>query len=182
MKKATDLLNVLFYFFYFFGACFIVMLVESLLVSVVEKFVALPYPVLTVLRIVIYTAGITAIQAVLGYFEGYREATCSVSGTIVAGVGATVLHLLFAMLFKFQGFVAGGTRFLAGLIHNGWDVTYDTLINETPYLLFVGVFLGYAALYTAALTVAKYLGAQKRIIDRADLRMGETPDADGTAL
>jgi hypothetical protein len=80
------------------------------------------------------------------------------------------------MLFKFQGFAAGGTRFLAGLIHNGWSVTYDSLVNETPYLMFVGVFVGYAALYTAALTVAKYVGAQKRIIDRAELRMGENPD------
>lgn len=180
MKKITELLNGLFYFLYFFGACIIVMLAESLLVSVVEKFVALPYPVLTVIRIVIYTAGITAIQAVLGYFEGYREAACSVGGTIGAGVAGSLLHLIFAMLFKFQGFVAGGTRFLAGLIHNGWDVTYDSLINETPYLLFVGVFLGYAALYVTALTVAKYFGAQKRIMDRADLRMGEAQDPDGT--
>ena len=174
MKRTADLLNGLFYFLYFFGACFIVMLVESMLVSVVEKVVALPYPVLTVIRIVIYTVGVTALQCVMGYYEGYREMACSVSGTVLAGAGATVLHLLFAMLFKFQAFAAGGTRFLAGLLYNGRDVTYDSLINETPYLLFVGVFLGYAALYTAALTVAKYLGAQKRIIDRAELRRGET--------
>lgn len=177
MKRLPQLLNVLFYFLYFLGACVIVMLAEALLVSVVEKFVALPYPVLTVIRIVVYTVGVTVIQGVLGYNEGYREAECSVRETVLAGAAATVLHLLFAMLFKFQGFVAGGTRFLAGLLHNGWDVTYNTLINETPYLTFVGVFLGYAVLYVTVLTVAKYVGARKRIIDRAELRQGESSEA-----
>ena len=86
---------------------------------------------------------------------------------------ATVLHLLFAMLFKFQGFVSGGVRFTAGLIHNGMDITYDSLINKTPYGMFLLVFVAYAAVYLIALTVAKYFGAQKRVIDRADLRKDE---------
>jgi hypothetical protein len=173
MKKLHIGLNFLFYFLYFLGSCILAMLVEALLVFFIEKFVALPYPVLTIIRIVIYTAGITALLSVLGYSEGFREASCSVGGTVTSGVLASVLHLLFAMLFKFQGFVSGGVRFLAGLIHNGWDITYDSLINETPYLLFVAVCLGYSALYITALTVSKWLGAQKRIISRAELRMGE---------
>lgn len=173
MKKTNIGLNSLFYFLYFFGSCILAMLVEALLIFFVEKIVALPYPVLTVLRIVIYTAGITALLSVLGYFEGYREAFCSVGGTVASGVLASVLHLIFAMLFKFQAFVSGGVRFLAGLIHNGWDVTYDSLVNETPYPLFVAVCLGYSVLYITALTLSKWLGAQKRVINRAELRMGE---------
>jgi hypothetical protein len=77
------------------------------------------------------------------------------------------------MLFKFQAFVSGAVRFTAGLIYNGWDVTYDSLINETPYHMFLLVFAGYGLLYTAVLTVSKYLGAQKRVMDRAELRIGE---------
>jgi hypothetical protein len=34
-------------------------------------------------------------------------------------------------------------------------------------------YFAYAAVYVAALTLTKYLGAQKRIMDRAELRMGE---------
>ncbi len=173
MKIKNVALNLLVYFLYAFGSCIMVMLVESLLVSVIEKFVALPYPVLTVIRIVIYTLGVTAMMAVLGYFEGYRESECPVGETVVSGILASVLHLIFAMLFKFQGFVSGSVRFTAGLLHNGWDITYDSLINETPYELFLLVFAAYGLLYIGTLTIAKYLGAQKRIIDRADLRKGE---------
>lgn len=173
MKIKNLALNLPIYFLYIFGSCILVMLAEALLVSVIEKFVVLPYSVLTIIRIVIYTPGVTAILAVLGYYEGYREGVCPLGETIGGGVLATVLHLLFAMLFKFQGFVSGGVRFTAGLLHNGMGITYDSLINKTPYGLFLLVFVGYAAIYLVALTVAKYFGAQKRVMDRADLRKSE---------
>ena len=173
MKIKNLALNLPIYFLYIFGSCILVMLAEALLVSVIEKFVVLPYSVLTIIRIVIYTPGVTAILAVLGYYEGYREGACPLGETVGGGILATVLHLLFAMLFKFQGFVSGGVRFTAGLLHNGMGITYDSLINETPYGLFLLVFVAYAAVYLVALTVAKYFGAQKRVMDRADLRKNE---------
>ena len=69
-------------------------------------------------------------------------------------------------------------RYTAGLVFNGWDVTHESLVNDTPYWGFLVVFAAYAALYVATLTVAKYLGAQKRIIDRAELRKGEDARAE----
>ena len=172
MKKNIGI-NGFFYFLYVFGSCFIVMLIESLFVNVVEKFVALPYPVLTVIRIVIYTVGVVAVLAVAGWKEGYREGYCSAGGTVASGAIATVIHLIFAMLFHYQGFVSGGVRFTAGLVFNGWEVSYDSLVNDTPYWGFLVTYFAYAAVYVAALTLTKYLGAQKRIMDRAELRMGE---------
>lgn len=179
MKKHIGI-NTLFYFLYTLGSCIIVMLAEALFTNVVEKFVALPYPVLTVIRMIIYTAAVPAILAVVGRSEGYREGYCSVGATAVSGLLAMIPHLLFAMLFKFQAFVSGAVRFTAGLIYNGWGVTYDSLINETPYHVFLLVFAAYGLLYTAVLTVFKYLGAQKRIMDRAELRMGEDTVTEGS--
>ena len=176
MKIRNMILNLPIYFLYMFGSCVIVMLAEALLVSILEKIVALPYPVLTVIRILIYSVGVTALLAVLGYFEGYRESVCSVWDTVCSGVLAMVPHLIFAMLFKFHGFVSGAVRFTAGILHNGWDITYDSLINETPYATFLLTFVLYGAIYVTAITVAKYFGAQKRIIDRSDLRKGEPRD------
>ena len=172
MKK-NICINGFFYFLYFVGSCFIVMLAEALFINVVEKFVALPYPVLTVIRIVIYTVGVTSILAVAGRREGYREASCFVGATAASGAIASVLHLIFAMLFHYQGFVSGSVRFTAGLVFNGWEVSYDSLVNDTPYWGFLVTYFAYAAVYVAALTLTKYLGAQKRIMDRADLRKGE---------
>ena len=179
MKKNIAI-NGLFYFLYVFGSCILAMIVEALLVKMVDKFVLLPYPVLTVIRIIVYTAGVAAILAVVGRMEGYREGYCHVGGTIAAGAVASVIHLLFSMLFHFQGFVSGSVRFTAGLIFNGWGVTYESLVNNTPYWGFLVIFVAYAALYVATLTVAKYLGAQQRIIDRAELRTGEDTRAEET--
>ena len=177
MKK-NILINGFLYFLYFIGSCIITMIVENMLVKIVDKFVLLPYPVLSVIRIVVYTAGVVAILAVVGRKEGYREAYCHVSGTILAGGAAAVVHLLFSMLFHFQGFVSGAVRYTAGLVFNGWGMTPESLVNDTPYWGFLVVFAAYAALYVATLTVAKYLGAQKRIIDRAELRKGEDAHAE----
>ena len=88
-------------------------------------------------------------------------------------VGIDEKHTIFAMLFKFQAFVSGAVRFTAGMIHNGWGITYDSLINDTPYWGFLVTYAAYAVLYVAVFTLAKYLGAQKRIMDRAELRRGE---------
>ena len=174
MRIRNLALNLLVYFLYILGACILVMLAEALLIAILEKFIALPYPALTVIRILIYTPGVIAILAVLGYSEGYREAECPLAETIVSGALASLLHLIFAMLFKFQAFVSGAVRFTAGLLHNGFDITYESMINQTPYGTFLLVFLVYSILYVTTLTIAKYLGCQKRVIDRADLRRDET--------
>ena len=177
MKKNIGI-NGFFYFLYIFGSCILAMIVESFFLKVVDKFVLLPYPVVTLIRVVIYTAGVVAILAVAAHKEGYRESFCSVGGTIASGAIATVIHLIFAMLFHFQGFVSGSVRFTAGLIFNGQSVTAETLVNGTPYWGFLAVFAAYAVLHVATLTLAKYLGAQQRIIDRAELRKGEDAHAE----
>ncbi len=176
MKLRNAALNTLLYFLYMLFSCVAVMLAEALLVFILEKFVVISYPALTILRIVVYTAGVVALLAFIGWAEGYREGNASVAETILGGALALVPYLLFGMLFKFQAFVTGAVRFTAGLLHNGMSITYDSLINRTPYGLFLLVFLLYGALYIGVLTVARYLGAQKRIVDRAELRAHEPHD------
>ena len=176
MKIKSAALTALFSLFYLVGACLITMLAEALISYIINHVVVLPYAALTVIRIVIYSIGVTALMGVIGYYEGYREAYCSVGESLTGMLLAAIPHLLLAMLFRFQGFISGAVRFTAGLLHNGWGITYDRLINETPYGLFLLIFAAYAVLYAATFTVAKYLGAQRRVIDRANLRRGESDD------
>lgn len=170
----TSLASTGIYFLYLIGACILTMLVEALFNFLLDHLVVLTYPVLTVIRIVIYSLGVTAILGFLGYFEGYREAACPIGETVTAYTLALIPFLLFSMLFKFQGFISGAVRFTAGLIHNGWSITQTTLVENTPYSLFLLVFLGYAVVYGVVLIVCKYIGAQRRICDRAALRKHET--------
>lgn len=162
------------YICYLLGACVLTMLVEAMLVFFIDHIVLLSYPVLTIIRIVIYSVGVPAIIGVLGYYEGYREAECSVGETTGAFFLALIVHILFAMLFKFQGFISGAVRFTAGLIHNKWNITQQTLVENTPYSLFLIVFLAYSIFYFAVLFLCKYFGSKKRICDRAELRRNET--------
>ncbi len=169
MKLKHAAINSLIYFLYFFGACFVTMLAESLVLKIIDNFAILSYFTQSIIRVVIYTLAVPAIVAFLGYFEGYRDADGDTPTTIVSCVLALVLHVLFAILFNFQAFITGGVRFLAGLIHNGRAVTYELMIEKTPYSLFLLVFLAYGLLYSALLVIFKYIGAKNRLSDRREL-------------
>ena len=162
------------YFLYLFASCVLTMLVEAMLVFFVEKFIIIEYFPLTIMRIVIYSLGVTALIALFGYAEGYRDAEYHMGEVIWSYIPAMILHLLFAMLFKFQGFVSGSVRFTAGLLANGQGITYDNLINATPYWMFLAVFAAYGVLYFLVFAISKYWGVQKRIIFRGELRKNET--------
>ena len=172
-KFRDNLITSGLYFLYLFVSCVMVMLVEALLVYVVDKFVVLSYFALTIMRVVIYTLGVTALMGLWGYAEGYKEEECRVGETVAAYIPAMILHLLFAMLFKFQGFVSGSVRFTAGLVVNGQGINADNLVNVTPYWMFLAMFAGYGVLYFAVFTIAKYVGAKQRIIVRGEIRKGE---------
>lgn len=160
-------INALIYTVYFFGSCVIAVLAEALLMKILLKFAVISYGVRAVIRVVVYTIGVPTMVGFIGYREGYHEAACNPAETILSGVAATAVpHLLFAMLFHYNQFVSGAVFFAAGLIHNGIGLTEDTLRNETPYMLFVAVFLVYGLIYTGVLTLCKYRGAQKRVADR----------------
>ncbi len=163
------------YLIYLLAACILTMLIEAMFNFFLDHLVLLSYPVLTVIRIVIYSIGVPVILGFLGYFEGYREAACPMGETITALVIAAIFHLLFAMFFKFQGFISGAVRFTAGMIHNGWGITQTTLVEKTPYPLFLLTFAGYAVFYGMILVLCKYIGSKKRICDRAELRKNEAP-------
>ncbi len=172
-KIKTFLVTSLIYFLYLFSACFLVMLIESFLVFVLNKLVVLTYFSLTVIRVVVYTPCVIALVGVFGYAEGYKEEYFSVKDIVLPYLPAAILHLLFAMLFKFQPFVAGSVRFTAGLIANGTDITYDSLLNQTTYATFLWVFFAYSVVYCLTLLIAKYFGMQKRIMVRGEIRKHE---------
>ncbi len=178
MKIRNTALNALFYFLYAFGASLIVMLVEWLLVFLIQRFVIVPYPVLTVIRAGIYTVGVLALLSVMGYIEGYREGHCSIGETVAGGALGAVVHLLLSLLFHFDPFISGGVRFAAGLMEHGGTITSDLLLNQSSTGLRLALFLVYTALYIAAWTVARSVGARRRDISRAELRQGETPAAE----
>ena len=175
MKIQNITISTLIYCLYMFGSCFATMVVEALLVYILNRFVPVPYYTLTILRLVIYTLGVPAILTWLGYSEGFREGKTSIAEIVISGTLASVLHVLFALLFSFQAFVSGGVRFAAGLFRHGADITDELLNTDTPTGLFLLAFALYGVIYVATLAISHYLGTQNRLISRAALRRGEKP-------
>ena len=187
MKKFRQiLLDAVIYFIYFALSCILAMLAEALLLKVVDRFVVLSYFAQTVIRLAVYSLSIPALVGAAGYLEGYREAEQHAGMTLASGILATLVpHLLYALLFHFRQFCAGGVPFLVGLLRDGTALTPDSIVfNDIRTAgLFIGVFIGYGILYTAVLIGTRYIGIRRRHAQRAD--MGFTPDGkartDGTS-
>ncbi len=173
MKIKNTAVNSLLYTLYMIGSCLLVMLVESLFIFIINKFAVIPFLALTVIRLVIYSLGVPTLLAVIGYFEGYREGDPAIGETIGGGALAVLIHFLFAFLFHFQAFVSGGVRFAAGLIKYGTSVKPELLNPDTSVLVDILMFLVYGAVYVGVLTIARYFGAQNRVIDRSEMRRDE---------
>lgn len=172
-----SLLDAVVYLVYIFLSCLVVLLVEALLLYVLDKFVLLSYLTQTVIRLVIYSLGVTAMIGVAGYLEGYREAESHPGWTAFScGLAVLVPQLLLALLFHFRQFCAGAVPFAAGLLRDGKAVTADSILfTEIGQLgLFLGVYVGYGVLYTATLMVCREIGVHRRLRQRRE--MGLTPD------
>lgn len=160
------------YAIYFSVSCALVMLVESMLVFFLDKLIEIPYFALTWLRLLLYTAGVSALVGYLGYKEGYRKPEDdSIVETVLSGLLATLIpHLIFAVLFRYQSFIAGGVRYAVGLILHGKEVTAENMsLSWESFLMFLFVFLAYGLIYVGILTICKHMGAKRRLMDRQDL-------------
>lgn len=178
MRKVRQiLLDAVIYFIYFALSCILATLVEALLLKVVDRFVVLSYLTQTIIRLAVYSLSVPALVGAAGYVEGYREAEQHIGMTLVSGTLATLVpHLLYALLFHFRQFCAGGVPFLVGLLRDGTALTPDSIVfNDIRTAgMFIGIFIGYGMLYTAVLIGARYIGVRRRHAQRAD--MGFTPD------
>ena len=169
MKKADILVSTLVYAFYMLIACLVIMCAEVLVIKIVNLFVVTEYFAMTVIRAVTYTLGINAVLGTIAYKEGYRAARYPILETVLSGVLASVIHLLFSLLFSFQAFCAGGVRFITALLHYGKNLTVNTLMDELGSLDFIPVFAVNSLIYIAVMILCGKLGENKRLIDREEI-------------
>lgn len=169
MKKVDILVNSLIYGISVLVSCIIVMLGESLLTRVLGSMFVLKPLTLCIIRAVVYTLGVTALMGIMSYREGYRAGYSSAPETAISAAIAFVAHFLFALLFSFEAFAAGGVKFIASLVKFGSKLNLksfsDTLspVDSIPY------FFLFAALYIVVMIVCGKLGAKARIKSRKEL-------------
>lgn len=169
MKKADIFINSLIYTTYMLLSCVVVMFAEMLAVKVINLFVGVDYLALCVIRAVIYTLGVNAILAIAAFREGYKAAVASPIPTLISGLLATVLHLIFSLIFNFAAFVSGGVRSITAIVKFGSSLNSPTFSGEIGRLDFVPFFVINALIYIGVMIIFNKLGAARRHSDRDGL-------------
>ena len=170
MRRITDILiDAAFYAFYMLFSCITCMFAELLIVKVLTLCVAIDYYTLSIIRAAIYMIGVSAILAIVAYRGGYKTAYYSIPVTLISGFIACVLHLLFALLFRFEAFCSGGVRFITGLTKFGSRLSESSDIAKLPLIDFFVAFFACGAIYVVIMTVFQVIGAKTRLIDREEL-------------
>lgn len=169
MKKSDTLLNSLVYAVYMIVSCIVVMLAEALLTRVLGSMFELTPYTLCIIRATVYTPAVPVLLGILAYREGYRSAYFSTSETIISGAIASVAHFLFALLFSFEAFIAGGVRFVAALVKFGDKLNLKSFKGELEAVDTIPFFLLFAVIYIAVMILCGKLGARARLKSRKEL-------------
>lgn len=173
------LIDSLIYAFFMLISCLVCMCAEILIVKIIDLCVVIDYLSLCFVRTVIYTVGVNAVLSLVAYNDGYKAARCSVVGTAISCVIATVFHFLFSLLFGFEAFCAGGVRFIAGIVKYGSELTESSMIRNLHPADFVAVFFINGLIYCVLMTLFKKIGVKRRLIDREELTGSTSLPDDG---
>ena len=172
MRKTEIFLNSIIYTVYFLAACFCGVGVDFLVIKVLDSIVVLSAFAVCVIRTLIYFIVPMAVIFVCSYKEGYKEAGFYFGETLLSSVIATVVHFLFAMLFSFNQFFAGGVKYVSAIFVYGTDIRKLSQISEIRYRVFMPVFLAFSIMYCINILLAKRFGCDARLRDRKQLFAG----------
>ncbi len=165
MKKQV-FVNSLIYFIAMLGACLVNLAVSAMAVKIVNLFIVVDYFSAAIIRTVIAFVTLSGVIGALTWFESFKSAEFHPLKTLVAvGLGG-VYHLAVSTILMFYPFIAGGTRYLAGLINMG--ERFDSFAEvEYIYLwAYLTAFFIYLFVEMICAVVCGYLGKKKRYDNR----------------
>lgn len=174
MRKTEIFLNSVIYAVYFLAACLCGVGVDFLIIKVLDSIIVMSAFAICIIRSVIYFAVPMAVIFVCAYKEGYKEASFYFGETFLSCIIATLIHFLFALLFAFNQFFAGGVKFTSAIIVYGADIQKLAQISEIRYRVFIPVFFAFSVIYCVNLVLAKRLGCDARLQDRRQLFAGRS--------
>ncbi len=169
MKKSEVMISSLVYLIYMVVSCIAIMIAEILILKVVNLFIVPSSLTVCVLRALIYTIGVNALFAIVSYREGYRAAYFPVVSTLIASVCATIIHFIYALLFGFEAFAAGGVKFISALIKFGSSLNSPTFFGKLERIDMIPFFFINSLIYIAVIIIFGKIGEKMRLRDRKGL-------------
>ncbi len=161
--------NSLTYFVAMVGACLVNLLVCSMATKIVNLFVVVDYFTLSIVSAVMSFVTVGGVLGALGYYEGFKTAELSIRLKLGEISLAGVANLLICVPLMFHPFIAGGTRFLAGLIDMGRHFDSPECIPDIYLWTYLFAFAIYLIAEIAVCIGLGVLGKRRRMAQRKSL-------------
>lgn len=169
MKKQV-LVNSLIYSICMVVACLLNLAVSALILKIVSAFVVMDYFSASVLRVVVgFFTGGTVIGAVI-YRESYRSLQFPVGITVLSMLLAGAAHLILCLLLMFYPFIAGGVRYLAGILCMGTGFDSAAMIEDIYLWAYVLAFFLYLVFEICVSLIGGFLGKRMRLKNRESIK------------
>ncbi len=168
MKKQWAVNSVV-YFASFVAACLLNLLISWLLVKIVILLVAPGFFALAVVRVVSGVLSSAVVIGAMSYYDAYRKVAFPVGFFCAAFVSASVLHFLWATLFRYYPFAAGGVRYLAGILAQGSGFTSFSGVDDIRLVFYMLAFWLEKLPVLAVGIVCGFLGRRKRLTNRRSI-------------
>lgn len=169
MKK-QHLVNAIVYLVAMLAASLLNLAISGLVVKFVDILIAPDFFVFAVVRAVV---GILTTSVVLGLvigYEGFKYVEFSFCKIVIPVFFASLAHFLLAWLLRFFPFVAGGTRYLAGILEQGTDFRSFEAVSDVALWAYIAAFWIAKCIEMAVAVVAGKCGKTLRLKNRKTIR------------
>ena len=144
--------------------------VSALVVKFVTLLVAPEFFVIAIVRAVVgFLTGAVVLGLVIGY-ESYKSVTFDPISIIISVVIAAAIHFALAFILRFYPFVAGGTRYLAGILNYGSNFESFEAVSDIYLWAYVAAFWIIKACEIGVCVIAGKSGKTARLKNRETIQ------------
>ncbi len=157
------------YFVALIGASLVNLLTCSMAIKIVNLFIVVGYFEAAVVSCIMSFVTMCGVVGALGYFEGYKKAEFAIGRNAGALAVAGAAQLVLSVPLMFYPFIAGGTRYLAGLIDMGSHFDSAESIKEIYLWTYLAAFAIYLAAEIGVCIACGIIGKSRRVAQRKAL-------------
>ncbi len=169
MKKQY-FLDALVYAICMVAASLLNLAVSGLIVKFVDVLVTPDFFVFAIVRAVVgFLTGALVLGLVVAY-ESYKTVSFEPGRIVIAVLMASVVHFLLSLLLRFYPFVAGGTRYLAGLLNQGANFDAYETVSDIQLWAYIAAFWIVKAGEIVVCVIAGKCGKTARLKNRETIK------------
>ena len=143
--------------------------VSALSVKILDLFIVVEYYAAAIVKTVVAFIVFCGVIGAIHFYEGYKRVEfrpTHICGTVAVG---GVAHLALSVLLVFHPMIAGGTRYLAGLLDMGRGFNSEAQVEYIylwTYLISFAIYLASQILISVA---CGYFGKKYRLYNRTQI-------------